>query len=434
VQCYPVNSAAPVRLSRESAKRGQYKVEMKRRFLFLQGVSSPFFPRLADRLQIDGHAIYRVNFNCGDRLYWGRRPAWNFRDDVGMLGQFLLPKFEAHGFTDVLLFGDRRPVHLPAITLAKQHGARIQVFEEGYFRPHWVTLEREGVNGNSLLPKVPAWYLEVGPRLARQDYQPVSAPLWVRAGHDMAYHLANIANPLLHPAYRTHSPYNSALEYAGLGKRYSVLAIHERKDRARTEHLIGAKTRYFVLPLQLNSDAQIMDHSPFRNMSEVLDRVLRSFAAHAPGDAQLVIKNHPFDPGFANYPKAIRRFADELGLEGRLHYMETGDLHLLLAHAQGMVTVNSTAGTIALEQRCPVVALADAIYNLPGLTFQQGLDRFWQEGAPPDAKLFAAFRATVMHTSLVNGSFYTAHGIDMVIAGSRRILEAERSPLEELLS
>ena len=407
---------------------------MKRKYLFLQGVSSPFFPRLADRLRADGQAIYRVNFNGGDRLYWGRRPAWNFRGDAGMLGQFLAPKFETHGFTDVLLFGDRRPVHLPAIKLAKEHGARIHVFEEGYFRPHWVTLERDGVNGNSLLPRDPAWYLDVGPRVPRYDYQPVSVPLWARAGYDMAYHLANIGNPLLHPAYRTHSPIHAGLEYAGLGKRYSVLRIHQRKDRALTRRLIGAQTRYFILPLQLNSDAQILDHSPFRNMAEVLDKVLRSFAAHAPGDAHLVIKNHPFDPGFTNYPKVIRRLAAELSLEGRLHYMETGDLPLLLAHALGMVTINSTAGTIALEQRCPVIALADSIYNMPGLTFQHGLDRFWNEGAPADVALFAAFRATVMHASLVNGSFYTSQGIDMVVAGSRRLLEPVRSPLEELLS
>ncbi|WP_441294118.1 capsular polysaccharide export protein, LipB/KpsS family, partial [Bordetella pertussis] len=35
----------------------------------------------------------------------------------------------------------------PAVALARASGVRVHVFEEGYFRPHWVTLERGGVNG-----------------------------------------------------------------------------------------------------------------------------------------------------------------------------------------------------------------------------------------------------------------------------------------------
>jgi capsular polysaccharide export protein len=52
---------------------------------------------------------------------------------------------------------------------------------------------------------------------------------------------------------------------------------------------------YYLLPLQLNSDAQIRDHCRFDDMNGVMEFVLESFATHAAGDARLVIKNHPLD-------------------------------------------------------------------------------------------------------------------------------------------
>ena len=56
---------------------------MQKRFLLLQGVSSPFFARLADRLIADGYEVWKVNFNGGDAAYWFPRKAWHFRGDVG---------------------------------------------------------------------------------------------------------------------------------------------------------------------------------------------------------------------------------------------------------------------------------------------------------------------------------------------------------------
>ncbi|OYU78090.1 MAG: hypothetical protein CFE32_03120 [Alphaproteobacteria bacterium PA3] len=49
-------------------------------------------------------------------------------------------------------------------------------------------------------------------------------------------------------------------------------------------------------------------------------------------------------------------------------------------------------GTLALARGGPVVVLGKAVYDLPGLTFQDGLDRFWTEATAPDAATFAAFR------------------------------------------
>ena len=405
-----------------------------RNFLFLQGVNSPFFPALADRLKGDGYGVFRVNFNVGDSVFWGTRPAWAFRGPLATLSAFLLEKIERHGITDILLFGDRRPIHLPAIALAKPRGVRVHVFEEGYFRPYWVTLERDGVNANSLLPRDPAWYREVGQALPDcGEGSAFASTLGGRAMHDMVYHSFNFWNPLLFPRYRTHRPLISALEYLGWGRRFSMMPLYESRDRTTIAAVMSGRQPYYLLPLQLDSDAQIRDHSPFNNMAEVIELVMISFAHHAARDARLVIKNHPLDTGFVNFRRLIKQLATQYDLPGRVDYLESGNLDILLARARGLVTVNSTVGLSSLTFGCPTMTLSNPVYNLPGLTYAGHLDEFWQQNTPPDAELFRCFRNTVIHATQINGGFYSPSGIALAAANSAAVLCAERSPLEMML-
>jgi len=408
-------------------------VSKRRSFLFLQGVCSPFFAGLADRLAAQGHRVHKLNFNGGDLAYWWPRPALCFRGGVEELRGFLEEQYLRLGITDQVLFGDRRPLHRPAVERAERHGIRSHVFEEGYFRPHWVTLERQGVNGHSLLPRDPDWFRRVGARLPDPAAQRVRSPFWLRAAHDVAYHLAGLANPLAFPRYRTHAPVVAPVEYAGYIRRFACLRLRGRRDEARVAALAGSATPFFVLPLQLNSDAQIRDHSRFDGMAGVIEFVMASFADHAPANARLVIKNHPLDMGLLDYPALVDALSARFGLAGRVDYLETGDLETLLRQALGMVTVNSTAGALALSLDCPTIALSDPIYNLPGLCFQGSLDAFWMARPPPERELFRRFRNTVIHTTQVNGGFYCRPGIDLAVNHCLPLLERERSPLEELL-
>lgn len=407
---------------------------MKRSFLFLQGVCSPFFPVLADQLKAMGHHVFKVNFNVGDVYYWGRRPSWAFRGRAEQFDDFLQKKVHRGHITDIVLFGDCRPVHRPAIEHAKRQGIRIHVYEEGYFRPYWITLEREGVNAHSLLPRDPAWYRHVAHKLPGElSAEPFVSPLLVRAQHDVRYHLASFLNPLLFPGYRNHAPVIAPVQYAAYSRRFAMMPYLKKRDRKIVHYLCSGKHPFYLLPLQLSSDAQIRKHSDFKDMSAVIEFVMESFALHAPHESKLVIKNHPLDTGLVNYPRQISSLERRFGLEGRTVYLESGDLNLLLDHARGVVTVNSTVGAQALVQHCPTIALSDPIYNLPGLTFQGELNEFWQHGDPPDAELFHSFRWTVIHTTQVNGGFYSNGGIELAVRNSIPRLTAEKSPLELLL-
>lgn len=406
----------------------------KRRFLLLQGVCSPFFARLGERLEAEGHKVFKVNFTAGDWLGWRGRRSYHYRGSLGDLNGFIKALWLREGITDQILFGDRRPVHRAAVDQAQRFGIRTHVFEEGYFRPNWVTLEREGVNGHSLLPRDPDWFREVHPSLPQRE-KPVAfhSPFRKRAVRDVAYHLAGSLNPVLYPGYRTHHPATAPVLYAGYLRRFALLPHWTRQDAGAIDALLASREGYFLFPLQLNTDAQIVHHSRFVDMCEAIDRVISSFAHHAPSVSRLVIKNHPLDMGLVDYRRFIARRVSEYDLGNRVVYLETGDLGKLVAKAAGLVTVNSTAGGVALGAKCPTLALADPIYNLPGLTFQHGLDAFWQERSQPDSALFRAFKDTVLYTTQLNGGFYCRKGCELAVANAVKRLSAEKSPLESLL-
>ena len=407
---------------------------MRRTFLFLQGPATPFFPQLADRLLADGHRVFKMIFNAGDWAYWAPRACWHFRGRPESLRDFLDDKYRKFGITDQILFGDRRPVHRPAVEHAEVGGVRTHVYEEGYFRPYWVTLERRGLKGQSLLPRDPDWFRKVGGHLSDPP-QPLwrPAPFRTRAVHDVLYHLAGMTNPVFFQRYRTHAPLSAAVEYAGYMKRLPMVRLwHGPREADQIAALLHSGKPFYLLPLQLNSDAQIRDHSRFADMRPMVEYVMESFVRGADADACLVVKNHPLDPGLAHHARMIAAAAARFGIAGRVLYLESGDLELLLRHARGCVTVNSTVGIVALGLGCPTATLSDPIYNLPGLTFQGELDHFWREGGKPDAELFGRFRRVVMHATQIDGGLYCRAGIALAVENSLPILTSESSPLETL--
>lgn len=404
----------------------------ERRFLFLQGLATPFFRELARDLQSAGASVDRVNFRTGDKLWWSG-PAMSYRGSLSELPSFYESLFRRRKFTDVLLFGDMRPVHLPVHVVAEKHGARVHVFEEGYIRPNWITLEREGVNLNSPLPRDPEWYLEAARTLPPEpSATDVKAPIALRAAQDLAYRLCSTLDFLFFPHYRTHRPRRAVVEYAGWCLRYSKFPWIKGLENRALDNLLSAGREIFLLPLQLNGDSQIMHHSRFRSVAEVIEHVVASFAAHSHADALLLIKNHPLDPGWDRHDLATRSAARSCGVEDRVCFFETADLARVFPRLSGVVVVNSTTGLSAIWRGIPVHALAKPIYKMPGLTDEQPLQEFWRKPRGPDQNLFNAFRRVLLHVNHANGDYFTSQGIDRAVKETRRLL-LERSPLEDLL-
>ena len=395
-------------------------------FLLLQGVATPFFAKLEEALANTAHSVLRINFCGGDWLFRNHFSSLHRHIDYSGkledLPEFYQTLFDDYLITDIVLFGDTRPLHQSAIELAKKRNLSIHVFEEGYFRPNWVTLDKNGVNANSSLSKDPEWFLnyvaqhpDVLNKPKTNETSPVS--LSVRAWHDSRYHLANLFLKPKYPHYVTHRPENASKEYWGWTQRMPALKFYfNKKSEQLITALLNSQKPFYVLPLQLDADSQIRVHSPIKSVTDVILTTLKSFANHASPDARLVIKLHPFDPWFIDYPAVIRETAKAYDIdENRILYLEAGNLAPLLDKAEGTIVVNSTVGTLALAHNCPVIALGSAIYDMPGLTFQGELDDFWQSATPPDTTLFNAFRATLIELTQINGNFYNEKGMNLAV-------------------
>lgn len=385
----------------------------KRNFLLLQGLMGPFFRYIGRALKERGHNVWKINFNGGDELFWRLSGGIAFRNNYGTWPAFFGNILRKHAITDVLLFGDCRELHRQAILICREMGIAVHVFEEGYIRPDWVTLELGGVNGNSTLPKDPDWYYQRASQLAPiAPHESVPSSFRRRALEGIAYNAATILLKWRFPHWADYRPWSPLEEGVGWLRRLCRRKMARKRSQALTEWLTEGPKPYMLLPLQLDADAQLRLHSSYSGVAEVITEVLVSFARHAPLEMRLVIKEHPLDNGVQDWRKLVQRLAAAHGISNRVDYMELGDIATLVQHAQGVVTVNSTTGTLALASNVPVLTLGDAIYDLPGLTAQSSLEEFWHSPQTPDPVVFAAFRRVLIEQCLIPGGFFSEEGLE----------------------
>ena len=385
----------------------------RRAFLFLQGPPGPLFHQLATTIRAAGIKVERINICAGDQVDW-LEEATNFRGRFTNWPVFFDNFLREHQITDILLFGDCRPYHASARRVAALRGVRTYVLEEGYLRPHWMTLELDGVNGYSRLTRNKEWVLDEASKLAPEPYLPPITANFRRRVRDAARHyIAVHAGRLAYPFYRTHRPGSALMEVVGWGWKYLTGALRARQAQKVIDGL--AAKPFFLFPLQLSGDYQIRNHSPFPDMQAGASYVMESFARHAPEDAHLLIKAHPFDTTLTNWRQFIDRRAKRLGIRQRVHFIDGGWLDQLAADTAGMVCVNSTSATLALAAGRPVCTLGDAIYKVPGLTFDRHLDEFWTDPVPPEEGLYGAFRRVLVDRCLVRGGLASESAVQMLI-------------------
>lgn len=397
----------------------------KRRFLFLQGMATSYFARLGEALAFAGHEVRRINFSGGDRLFWSLPGAADYRGSLRGWSRFLARKLDEWESTDIILFGDCRPLHREAVAVAIGRGVAIHVVEEGYLRPNWVTFEAGGVNGHSSLPRDIDWYIEAAKTTPPwTGGRPVPSSFTRRAVQDVLYNLSSLVTSPLYWGYRSHRPWHPVLEYAGWLPRLVAQKAGRRTLEATLRRILSAPEDCFLFPLQLDDDFQIRQHSDSGGMRLTIERVVSSFARFAPSSSRLVIKEHPLDNGLVSWRQCVRKSAAAHGVGSRVDYVNGGPIEPLIDRARAVVTVNSTSGFLALSFGRPVIALGSSIYALPRLTYQGPLDRFWTEATPPDPVAFDAFRRVVAARTQVNGGFFSPEGIGMAVAGAVERLNA----------
>ncbi|WP_105384597.1 capsule biosynthesis protein [Neorhizobium alkalisoli] len=408
-----------------------------RTFLFLQGPASPFLRRLAEAVENKGASIRKISLCLGDVVFWWPKESNFFRGRANDWPVYLNCYIRDHNITDIVMLGDGRAPHAVAAELGIGAGLRVHILEHGYLRPDWLTIEPDGMSGHSRFPAKPADIsaLAAGqPSVSSEKLYPSSFLTY--ALYDLAFHIPNVAlGWLVHPHYRTHGPVHPAVEYSGW--IWKALTRRKRRRQARTaieaclSARSGAPSPFYFFPLQLPGDYQIRRHAPGGDLFRLVDATIASFADHAPANTRLLFKIHPIDNGLSRWPNRIDSAATKHGVADRVFVADGGDTDLLIAKSHGVVTVNSTVGLTALAAGRPVIALGSAIYDVPGLAFQESLAAFWQNPTAPDPDLFDAFTRALAATTQVRGGFIGREAIQAGVENvAARLLETEeRLPL-----
>jgi capsular polysaccharide export protein len=398
-------------------------------FLFLQGPHGPFFQQLGRMLRHTGARVYRVGFNAGDQAFW--RDKSSYIPYLGPADQWpgtFTNLITDKNITDLVLYGDTRPIHARAIECARAAGVRIHVFEEGYMRPYWVTYERGGSNGHSRLMEMDVQHMsEVLDNIHSDASMPPAS--WGDMRHHIfygaVYHGFLLLKNRRYGNFQPHRALSVAHEFKLYLRRLLLMPAQAIERRISTRRIRNGGFPYHLALLQLEHDASFQAHSPFGSMADFLKTVVEGFAEGAPGHHHLVFKAHPLEDGRVPIRNLLKQLAQTYGVTGRVHYVRGGKLARLLDEARSAVTVNSTAAQQVLWRGIPLKTFGAAVYAKPEFVSTKPLVEFFAGAERPDREAYTVYRRYLLETSQVAGGFYSARGrrqlmrqaVDMMLAG-----------------
>lgn len=378
----------------------------ERVFLFLQGPLSTYYSEVAAELQATGSRVHKIHLCGNDIADWSHGDPIHYSGGLEDWPEFLADTAHGLGITDIVLHGDRRPYHIPAIEWALANSVQVHVTELGYLRPDWMTIEPFGVSVRSRFPTKSAAIQKLaghGTAYKEQTLYRDEAMLMIL--QEFRWTLFNLIYRFRFPNFVSHRTQSPWVVYPGW-----VLSRLRNLFRGNGQPSRFPEPPYYVMALQLEGDLQLVENSPFSGMAEAIEEVMASFANHAPENASLVFKLHPHEYRRRERHRDVKRIACAYGLQDRVRLVENTPITELCKNAQGFVTVNSSAGLEALAAGTPVHTITRTIYSVEGLVFDGGLDEFWTCGKMPDPLLLDRLKQALAAKIQVRGTLYNRDG------------------------
>ncbi|WP_170330894.1 capsule biosynthesis protein [Ruegeria arenilitoris] len=410
----------------------------RRVFLFLQGPHGPFFSGLGRMLRSTGAEVWRVGFNAGDQAFWFDKSSYiPFRDAPENWRDRLLELIDERNVTDIVLYGDTRPVHSKAVKVAKAKGVTAHVFEEGYLRPWWVTYERFGSNGNSRLMSLGVQQMQ---HALDQSVLQVPPPpshwgdMRQHIFYGALYHWFVLFLNQSYRNFRRHRDLPVSKEFKLYFKRLALMPFHRIQRRWATARVLGNGHPYHLILLQLGHDSSVQAHSDYSCMSDFLEDVFLGFAKGAPAHHRLVVKEHPLENHREPLHRRVRQMAKAHGVSDRVHYVPGGKLAKLLDGANSAVTINSTAGQQVLWRGIPLRIFGRSVYDKPEFVSRQPLAAFFAAPMPPNRDAYQSYRRFLLKTSQLPGGFYSHRGRRQLLRSVADMMLDTTDPYQSVLS
>ncbi len=379
--------------------------------LLLQGPMGSFFKKMQLDL-LKNNLVYRIGFNKGDEFYSLKYNFYPYRDNLREWRSFINLFIKNKKINIIFLFGDCRLYHSIAIEEAKNLNVDVYVFEEGYIRPNYITLEKNGVNfhseiisnRNQILNQIK---IDNNNILYPKNFSRKYTFLKMAFQSFLYYLISNIYK-FQYPNYSHHREFSVITEI-----KYAIINVSRLLKNKILEFKFEKvfkkkyKNKYYLVPLQTYNDSQVINHSRYNSIEEFIEEVLISFSKFAKEDKFIFIKHHPVDRGRKNYYKKISFISKKLNIESRVKILYDVHLPTLLKNAISTVVINSSVGFSSLHHRTPVLCLGKAIYDIDGLTAKNiNLNDFWNTELKFNYDNYLKFRYYLISETQINDSFY----------------------------
>ena len=385
------------------------KVTINGPVLLLMGPIGSFFARLARHLEKTGVPVWKVSFPLHEFGFAGRQRI-TYNGKMELFQDFLLEQIEAKGIRHLFMYGDFIDPHRLAIELIQRLNAQADrpfkidawVFELGYVRPNYVSLEKERCNSRSSMNRPVAYYHALAKVESLPQSKAPSEMRWRKCWKMPTFIQHAFTNyPIIKGPHKLQPrPSYLLAQTWGLLRKY----LYQITERGIRHQLLGG-IPFILVPLQVATDSQISLGSSYSGMETFIEELITSFADHGRRGDWLVFKHHPRDRGYNNYGRWIAHLAKAHGIRDRVLYYHDGPLGPILKQARAVITINSTVGLQALFHATPTKALGHTYYNLPGLTDQQPLANFWRDPQGSDRSLFQRFYNHLITTTQISGNF-----------------------------
>lgn len=370
--------------------------------LLLVGPLGLFFSRVSRHLEKHGVKVYKLSLPLIEPGF--RREQlirYNKRD--GCFKGFLENQIHEKGIKHLMMYGDYIHLHAEALTFASEHtDLSTTIFELGYIRPGYITVEEKGVNRRSCLAKnVKGLPSGSGERVA----EVVKRRKLLRLAKALIY-IVHSFTPYQLMDYRHKldpQPIDLWHQYWG----YLSYMYFKVKERAARKSLDSPQD-FVLVALQVAFDSQLKEEEKYSSNEVTIIEVCRSLKEDcADKTMRVYFKHHPRDRGFNNYRRFIKRIAECYGVNERVQYIHDVPMDQVLSakRLKGVITINSTVGIESISKGIPTLTLGKAFYASHELTHQGSLTSFWSEATPPSEKHARLFIDDIIERTQIRGSF-----------------------------
>ena len=395
-------------ISQDKSPFFRKKILIEGNCLFLMGPIGSFFARLSNYFEENNVRTYKISFPLYEYGFPKSRLI-KFHQDIYLFKKFLKKILIEKEIKHIFMYGNVLIPHKQALSLVeelKKNGIHINthIFELGYLRPNFVTLENKGINYNSSFIKSREFYLkqdsyELFPIPKKHSHFRIRK-IWKTISfinHSFKnYKIVKKEHKLQpKPIYIWYQIKGFFLKY------YFILSEYKLKKKCFFEN------KFFIVILQVSTDSQLTEGSDIKDNEEFIYKVIKYFAKANSNNINLVFKHHPRDRGYINYFNLIEKFSKEFGVYKKVFYIHDYFLSKIFqnTNCKGTVLINSTVGYQSIYHSVPLKALGKAPYNIKGLSDQRNLVSFFKNPEPVDKLLFNKFYKYILENSQINGNF-----------------------------